>query len=83
MKIATIFFIIGMLMMFLFFKTSFVAASQETVDFHIYDSYVIISKTDFYLYMALFFTTLFLTGLLVSRRIHKVKRDKQLKKTSA
>ena len=76
MKIATLFFIVGMLLMFLFFKTSFVSASQETVDFHIHGSNVIISKTHFYLYLTLFFISLFLTGLLVSKRIHKVKRDK-------
>ena len=82
MKIATIFFIVGMLLMFLFFKTSFVSASQGTVDFLVLDTYYIIGKTDLYLYMALFFIVLFLTGLLISWKIHKVKRDKQLKKTT-
>ena len=82
MKIATIFFIIGMLLLLFFFKTTFVTATQNAVDFHVLDSNVIISKTSLYLYIAVFFVVLTLTGLFISKRIHRGKREKQAKKTT-
>jgi len=82
MKIAAIFFIIGMLLLLFFFKTTFVTATQNAVDFHVLDSNVIISKTSLYLYIAVFFVVLTLTGLFISKRIHRGKREKQAKKTT-
>jgi len=79
MKIATIFFISGMLLLLFFFKTTFVTATQNAVDFHVLDSNIIISKSRLYLYIAVFFVTLTLTGLFISKRIHRVKREKQSK----
>jgi len=82
MKIAAIFFIIGMLLLLFFFKTTFVTATQNAVDFHILDSYVIITKSSLYLYITVFFIILTLSGLLISKRIHRVKRQKHPRNTT-
>ncbi|GAC1426859.1 MAG: hypothetical protein NVS1B13_19830 [Flavisolibacter sp.] len=68
MKTALIFLAIGLFLFFFFLTRGNVESSKETIDIHFHDTYYVIAKVHFYLFLFLFISTFSFIGGTIGTR---------------